>query len=288
MDIWVIIILAAIGLGCAALIIIVGRVLPKEPAELKKVEEVANKLPGMNCGACGYPGCFAYAQGLVKDKNIFFSNTCATVLQNKEMISELEKLLDMEVDTEAMNKKALVRCTGNCDYIADYKGIKSCKAADKLAGGFKQCAFGCFGLGDCVDICPQNAITIDIDRNVAVVDPDKCTGCGLCVKECPRGIIDLVPSDAKVVFLCNYCALRDVPEHGKCDYGCLKCRKCVKACENDAIIWNKEKNIPEFDYSKCDLCRACIEVCPHNKLHEFKDLPLKKTKKKELAKSDAR
>jgi len=286
MDIIVIIILAAIGLVCAALIIVVSRVLPKEPEELKKVEEVSNILPGMNCGACGYPGCFAYAQALVKDKNTFFSNTCATVLQDPDMLKDLEKALDMEIDSEAMNKKALVRCTGNCDYIADYRGIRSCKAADKLAGGFKQCAYGCFGLGDCMDVCPQNAITIDIDNSVAVVDQEKCTGCGLCVKECPRNIIELVPQDSKVVFLCNYCSLRDIPGKEKCDYGCLKCRKCVKACENGAITWNKEKSIPEIDHSKCDLCRACIEVCPHDKLHVLSELPIKK--KKELVKSDAK
>jgi Fe-S-cluster-containing dehydrogenase component len=38
--------------------------------------------------------------------------------------------------------------------------------------------------------------------------------------------------------------------------------KCFKACENEGIIWNKEKGIPEFDYDKCIECEKCIISCP--------------------------
>lgn len=278
--IWIILILTGIGLVCGVLIFVANKVLPPEPKALQKAERINEKLPGMNCGACGLPGCFAYAQALAKDKNTFFSNTCATVLQNRKMLEDLEKILDIKVDTSAMNKRAVVCCTGGCGYIAKYDGINSCNTASKLLAGPKKCPYGCLGLGDCLNICPQHAIRIDKDMNVAVIDPSKCTGCGLCVKECPRNIIKLVPADAKVVFRCSYDSLRDIPGREKCDYGCLHCRKCFKACENGAIVWNKEKAIPEFDYSKCNECGACIEACPHNKLVLFKDLIPKKEKVK--------
>jgi len=273
---WIpILILTAIGLVCGVLIWVTNRTLPPEPASLQKAEEVSEKLPGMNCGACGFPGCFAYAQALAKDKNVFFSNTCTTVLQNQDMLGNLEKSLSLKIDKDAMNKKAVVCCMGNCENIGTYLGVGSCKSANKILRGFKRCPYGCLGLGDCIKICPQNAISIDIDKKIAVIDPNRCTGCGLCVKECLRKIIKLVPADGKVVFLCSYEGLRNIPGREKCDFGCIRCRKCVKACENNAITWNEEKSIPEIDYNKCTSCCACIKACPSNVLRELTDINLK-------------
>ena len=276
MDLYAIIgILTAIGVVCGILIYVINRVLPDEPESLKKTEAVAENLPGMNCGACGYPGCFAYAQALSEDKDVFFSNTCATVLQEPEMLKGLEDLLGIEVDTSSMDKKAVVKCYGNPKMLGEYTGVKSCRAADKLAGGPQECPFGCLGFGDCVAVCPNDAIKIDEEEGVAIIDPEKCSGCALCVKECPRGIINLVQSHANIVFLCNYQSIKNVPGRKKCDMGCLRCKKCFKVCENDAIIWNEEKGIPEFDFSKCTLCGKCIEICPHDRLVELSDIVLK-------------
>ncbi|MFZ3107082.1 MAG: 4Fe-4S dicluster domain-containing protein [Candidatus Hydromicrobium sp.] len=229
----------------------------------------------MNCGACGFPGCFAYAQALAKDKNTFFTNTCATVLQEPGMLKVLEKTLGIEVDSSKINKKAVVRCYGNSGVIGNYSGIKTCNAASKLLGGYKECPYGCLGLGDCIAVCPNGAISIDEKMNVAVIDPDKCIGCGLCVKECPIGIIKLVPANANIVYLCSYQSLKNIPGREKCDVGCLHCKKCFKACENGAIIWNEEKAIPEFDFTRCTLCGKCIEACPHDRLIELSNVALK-------------
>jgi ferredoxin len=49
----------------------------------------------------------------------------------------------------------------------------------------------CSCCGLCVDICPEGAITMNIE---ATVDTAKCTGCGTCVDECPSQAISL--SDA--------------------------------------------------------------------------------------------
>ncbi|HCF37996.1 MAG TPA: Fe-S protein [Thermosipho africanus] len=31
-----------------------------------RIEEITKVLPGINCGACGYPGCEGYASAIVK------------------------------------------------------------------------------------------------------------------------------------------------------------------------------------------------------------------------------
>ena len=272
---WAILILTGIGIACGILILVVNRVLPKEPASLKRAEQVNENLPGMNCGACGYPGCFAYAQALSKDNKVFFSNTCATVLHDETMLSGIEQVLDLKVDKAALNRKAVVACSGNCENVGIYTGVATCKTATKILGGFKRCPYSCLGLGDCIETCPENAIHLDIDSNIVVIDPDRCTGCGLCVNECPRNVIKLVPANSNIVFLCNYHDLRDIPGRGKCDSGCIKCRKCVKACPAEAITWNKDKSIPEFDFEKCTDCKACIEACPQKILIELKNVSKK-------------
>jgi len=30
-----------------------------------RIETVTNYLPGINCGACGYPGCAGFAEGII-------------------------------------------------------------------------------------------------------------------------------------------------------------------------------------------------------------------------------
>lgn len=268
MDISIILILTGIGLICGIIIYVVNAVVPHKVQGLEKTEQIADILPGINCGACGLPGCFGYAQALTKDADLVFKTPCAPLLQDAEALERLEKALGIVLDASAMSKRALVHCRGNSETIYNYSGIETCKAAAQLLSGYKKCPYSCLGKGDCLKACPQNAISIC--NGIAVVDPEKCNGCGLCVIECPQALIEMVPSGTKIAFLCNYALLRDISGREKCDAGCIHCRRCYKSCEDDAIVWNKEKAIPEFDIEKCTLCGKCIEACPPNTLDTFR------------------
>jgi ferredoxin len=46
----------------------------------------------------------------------------------------------------------------------------------------------CIGCGDCVDVCPVEALSIENEK--AVVN-DECIDCGACVNTCPNDAISL-------------------------------------------------------------------------------------------------
>lgn len=48
----------------------------------------------------------------------------------------------------------------------------------------------CTGCGLCVDECPSEAISLDED-GISTIDEDKCTECGACVDICPCVAISL-------------------------------------------------------------------------------------------------
>lgn len=47
----------------------------------------------------------------------------------------------------------------------------------------------CTGCGTCVDICPAAAIALE--NEIAVVDASACVDCETCVDECPESAIHM-------------------------------------------------------------------------------------------------
>jgi len=81
----------------------------------------------------------------------------------------------------------------------------------------------------CYAVCPVDAI--HFENKKAVIDPDKCIGCGRCMKECPyNAIIESHPP-------------------------------CIGSCKAKAISLNSDKKA-EINNEKCTRCGACVYTCP--------------------------
>lgn len=75
-----------------------------------------------------------------------------------------------------------------------YSGDKNCRLFHEIYSSEYKTTKVCIGFGDCVRVCPQEAIPIK--GNKAVVS-SFCNGCGKCVDMCPVNIISLVPVSKK-------------------------------------------------------------------------------------------
>ena len=156
---------------------------------------------------------------------------------------------------------AVLICRGGRDVAStrfQYKGAADCRQAALLLGGPKACIYGCVGLGHCASVCPFNAITMG--RNgLPVIDEKRCTGCGSCVRGCPKSTLLLVPRSKLVVLACvshdKGKAVKDV-----CKVGCIGCGICVKACPTKALTL--VNNLPKMDFEKCVDCGICVHKCP--------------------------
>lgn len=160
-----------------------------------KVEEVTGALPGANCGGCGFPGCAANAEAIVKGK----SSPSSCVAGGPDVGAAVAAALGVAV-VEREADVALPGCSygyQDADLRYLYEGVQECRAAAMLGGGSKVCPIGCLGLGSCVRACMFNALSIGPD-NLPVVNIEKCTGCGACERVCPKHIIRLTSNSRRI------------------------------------------------------------------------------------------
>lgn len=223
-----------------------------------RVAEVLGILPGANCGACGYPGCAAYADAIVAGAA---TNLCP--VGGALVAEQVAAVMGVVADTSGVRQVATVYCGGGkaeCGTRFQYDGVQTCQAVQAIGGGDKLCTYGCLGYGDCFRVCQFGAIQMDAN-GLPVIDETKCTGCLQCVAACPRNIIDMRPETALVQVRClSEAKGRDV--RAICSVGCIACGLCVKACPFDAIHVNN--NLASIDYDKCRNCGLCVAKCPTN------------------------
>ncbi len=251
-------IVAILTLAFLALIFSLALVIAAIKFEVKidpKVKEVEEALPGINCGGCGAAGCSSFADHLVMGKSKLEQCSVAGF----KIRERLAEILGVEVGIMT-SKVAKIKCGADhnqCSNKYKYHGILSCKAANLVSGGRRDCEYGCLGFGDCVQHCSANAI--EVKQGLAQIDASKCNGCGLCIQNCPKQIISMVPATHSVTVLCSSKEI-GATTRKSCQVGCIGCKKCEKKCPENAII--VEDNLAKIDPQKCNECGTCVPHCP--------------------------
>jgi Na+-translocating ferredoxin:NAD+ oxidoreductase RNF subunit RnfB len=271
--------LSAIGAIAGVVLYFVAQKFKVE--EDPRIDEIAEKLPGANCGGCGFAGCRNFAEAIVKAGNMDELN-CP--VGGNALVKDIAPILGVEsVEKEPMI--AVVRCNGskkNAPQKIVYDSASTCSFAHSLFSGESGCPNGCLGLGDCVVSCKFDAIYIDDTTGLPVVSNEKCVACGACVKACPRNIIELRnkgKKDRRIYVSCINTEKGAIAKKN-CEVACIGCGKCVKACPYEAITLNN--NLAYIDFTKCKLCRKCVEECPTNAIVELNFPPRKEKSESKL------
>ncbi len=247
-----------------------------------RIDLVEAELPAANCGGCGYAGCRNLAETLVKSDS--FDGLFCPVGGN-DVMARIATVLGREaVAKEA--RVAVLRCNGTCEFRPRtnvYDGTKSCTIASALYSGETGCTYGCHGFGDCVAACTFDALHMDEKTGLPVVDDEKCTACGACVKACPRSLFELRKrwkGNKKIYVACSNEDKGGVARKN-CSVACIGCSKCFKVCPHEAIVM--KSNLAFIDSDKCKLCRKCVAECPTGSIIEVGFPPRKEKMAEETA-----
>lgn len=249
--------MAGVGAAASAVLIVAARCFSVPVDE--RIEAVLERLPGVNCGACGYASCAAAAEGVVKGE--CGPDVCRIApAEVSEGIAAV-----MQVALKGTKRKRAYLCcsrnTAEAGSSFSVNGAENCRSMSMLYGGGKKCTGGCIGYGDCEKVCPVGAISMV--NGLPVIDPVTCTGCGICVTICPKNIIALIEDTPSAIDRkrCNEYCVQEGLKFEVDQECCIKCGICYKNCPVDAIVW--EKGSPAFiDRERCIECYTCMRLCP--------------------------
>ena len=232
------------------------------------VKNILELLPGINCGACGFAGCQAFAAAVARQKDLF--TEC--VPADDELNSKIAALIGKAGFTKEKSPlKIISLCSAKsgekkCSF--EYNGPQTCALADVSLANI-DCRYGCLGFGDCVKVCPVKALKI-VDSTVEV-DYEKCVGCGKCSAACPRRLLEIVSVNRPYLYVVS-CSNRENALSTKkvCVKGCIGCGICVKVIKN-ATFYLKE-GLSKIDYGKDapeDDMDAAKNKCPVKIIDKF-------------------
>ncbi len=152
--------LTALGLLLGGLLGLASRYLKVEGNPLAgRIEE---RLPGSQCGQCGFPGCTPAAEALAE------GHAPVTICPpgGRALAEELAGMLGVSVDLSGVEDKAPMVA-----YVHENL---------------------CVGCTKCFKRCPTDAI-LGASKTIHAVFPDACTGCEMCFDVCPTECIEMRP-----------------------------------------------------------------------------------------------
>jgi Na+-translocating ferredoxin:NAD+ oxidoreductase RNF subunit RnfB len=248
-------VLGSVGLFFGFLIAMVNKKF--QVWEDPRIDDVEELLPSTNCGACGMPGCRAFAEAVVAGTE---QPSGCTVMGDDDR-EDVASYLGVDAG-EANKRVARLLCGGGLNQAvqnSDYSGLKSCKAAALVSGGGKGCSWGCLGFADCEISCDFDAIYMNADK-LPVVIPELCTACNDCVEACPKDLFVLMPVEQKLIVQCKNLLKGDAAED-LCSVACNTCNRCVADSEPGVI--EMIDNLAVINYEKNELTDPkATERCP--------------------------
>lgn len=266
-----VLLMGGIGILAAAVLYYVARKFYVHEDE--RIGVIEGILPGANCGACGYKGCHDFACACAAATSLEGVNCPGA---GSDGMSKIADIIGLKV-SGTVTKRAVVACDGTCSLRPDvrrYDGVRRCAIEASFCEGESDCPYGCLGCGDCVAACPYDALHIDAESGLPVVNMAKCVGCGKCSAACPRGIMQLASlpeGEDTVVYVACKNKDKGAQAMKECQVSCIGCGKCKKVCPSEAVTITGP--LAFIDADKCTRCGACIEACPRHSI-----LSVKKTK----------
>ena len=246
-----------LGLVCALAVILAIANAKLKVFEDPRIDKVTDMLPGNNCGACGLPGCRAFAEKLVAGE--LLPGACPP--SDAETACEVADYLGVDAG-DTTPKIARLLCAGGSDVavqMADYAGQESCRSATATSGGSKGCRYGCLGFEDCLDACTFGAIQMS-PTGLPVVDVEKCTSCGDCVRICPKALFVILPLAQHLLVQCKS-ELEGDDMLEQCRVGCTACGRCV--ADASPGLLKMKHNLPELNGELLELESANATLrCP--------------------------
>lgn len=251
-------VLGLVGFVFAILLAYLSKKLKVE--EDPRTEKVLAVLPGLNCGACGFSGCRGYAQAVVKECNIF----AGCLPGGKDINDQISEILGIIGCIPSTKQILVCRCQADINeknQSSSYSGPKNCRAAD-MVGSAIDCAYGCIAFGDCIKVCPVDALSLQ--NKCIQVNTKKCISCGQCVQACPRNLFEFIALDSfkKVYYIGCSNTESALGVKGVCKRGCIGCGICTRVENSPYII---ENNLSTVDYKKLDQIKPLEEgknKCP--------------------------
>ncbi|HET6426816.1 MAG TPA: RnfABCDGE type electron transport complex subunit B [Phycisphaerae bacterium] len=237
-------ILVMLALGvCFAMLLGWANVAWKVDVPLQ-LRQLTDAMPGANCGGCGYIGCAEYAEAVFRGEAP--PDKCP--VGGAAVARHVAEIMGIDLQ-ETLPYRPVVHCGADYDCRlkrAEYTGERTCGAAN-LVAGVQGCTYGCLGFGDCEWACQFDAVKMV--NGLAVIDYDKCTGCGACAKACPRHIISMVPFKAERIVVVA-CSSKDPGKvvRSVCTVGCIGCGICQKLNE----LFTVTDNLASINYDHYD------------------------------------
>lgn len=211
------------------------------PVNSIKIEEGIVKGICSRCGICA-PACPVKARvdayDVIEERQLKFLESLNLTVQPPLRTKKAGELVERTSMVTDADKCTLCR---RCEYYCPTEAIM---VDVEPQGRCTECRV-------CQDVCPVDAI----DENFNI-DPEKCTICLKCLRECPNQAISTEDFQVKINKL----------EPGEKIEGklisCLNCGLCADACEEGAL--KMINGHLRYDPTLCEGCETieCIDACP--------------------------